>query len=133
LRLSSFLLTKPEPVIAECSSSKLLCAQTGAIFASTPWPEAAKFFMSWIASGEFQAKQSSTQYALQTDEISPLLSNRKQLSGLRLFEQDHATVEWWKNQFEDSIGTPQGPSPLAVYPNPVYQGWYAVGDFGFGS
>jgi hypothetical protein len=78
--------------------------------------------MSWIASGEFQAKQSSTQYALQTDKISALLSNRKQLSGFRLFEQDRAMVEWWKNQFEDSIGTPQGPSPLVVYPNPVYQG-----------
>jgi hypothetical protein len=75
--------------------------------------------MSWIASDEFQAKQSSTQYALQSDETSPLLSNRTQLSGFRLFEQDRATVEWWKNLSEDAIGTPQGPSPLAVYPNPV--------------
>jgi ABC-type Fe3+ transport system substrate-binding protein len=94
-------------------------AQTGAILASTPRPEAAKLFMSWIASSEFQAKQSSTQYALQSDETNPILSNRTQLSGFRLFEQDRATVEWWKNQFEDAIGTPQGPSPLAVYPNPV--------------
>jgi ABC-type Fe3+ transport system substrate-binding protein len=94
-------------------------AQTGAILAGTPRPEAARLFMSWIASSEFQAKQSSTQYALQSDETSPLLSNRTQLSGFRLFEQNRATVEWWKNQFEDAIGTPQGPSPLAVYPNPV--------------
>lgn len=93
-------------------------AQTGAIFASTPRPEAAKLFVSWIASGEFQATQSSTQYALQTDATSPILSNITQLSGFRLFEQDRAMVEWWKNQFEDVLGTPQGPSPLAVYPNP---------------
>jgi hypothetical protein len=119
LRLSHFSLAKPEPVIAECSASKLSCAQTGAVFASTPRPEAAKLFMSRIASGEFQAKQSSTQYALQINETSLLLSNRTQVSDYRLFEQDRATVEWWKNQIEDAIGTPQGPSPLAVYPNPV--------------
>jgi ABC-type Fe3+ transport system substrate-binding protein len=96
-------------------------AQTGAIFASTPRPEAARLFISWVASKNFQAVQSRTQYALQTDGANPLLSNLTQTSGFRLFEEDRATVEWWKNQYEDVLGTPQGPSPLAVYPNPPYQ------------
>lgn len=97
-------------------------AQTGAIFASTPKPEAAKLFVSWIASKEFQRTMSSTQYALNTDATNLLLSNLTQLSGFRQFEQDRATVEWWKNQYEDVLGTPQGPSPLAVYPNPPFEG-----------
>ena len=96
-------------------------AQTGAIFANTPRPEAAKLFVSWLSSKEYQENQSSTQYALHTDETNPLLSNLTQLSGFRQFEQDRATVEWWKNQFEDALGTPQGPSPLAVYPNPPFE------------
>ncbi|GAB7365971.1 hypothetical protein MBLNU230_g7299t1 [Neophaeotheca triangularis] len=96
-------------------------AQTGAIFANTPRPEASKLFISWITSPEFQQSQSSTQYGLHTVETNPLLSNRTQLSGFRQFEETRATVEWWKNQFEDVLGTPQGPSPLEVYPNPPYQ------------
>lgn len=97
-------------------------AQTGAIFASTLKPEAAKLFVSWIASPEYQKTASSTQYALNKDETNPLLSNVTQLSGFRQFEQDRATVEWWKNRYEDVLGTPQGPSPLAVYPNPPFEG-----------
>lgn len=97
-------------------------AQTGAIFASTPRPEAAKLFVSWIASAEFQKSQSSTQFALNADATNLLLSNVTQLSGFRQFEQDRAAVEWWKNQYEDVLGTPQGPSPLAVYPNPPFEG-----------
>lgn len=97
-------------------------AQTGAIFASTPRPEAAKLFMSWISSPEFQKTRSSTQYALQGNaSTNPLLSNLTQLSGFRLFEQDRAQVEWWKNMYEDVLGTPQGPSPLAVYPNTPFK------------
>lgn len=97
-------------------------AQTGAIFADTPRPEAAKLFISWLASEEFQATQASTQYALSSGEASPLLSNVTQTSGFRQFEGDRATVEWWKNLFEDALGTPQGPSPLELYPNPPYEG-----------
>ena len=98
-------------------------AQTGAIIASTTKPEAAKLFMSWITNKEGgQAGRSSTQFALQTDATNPLLSNSTKLSGFRQFEQDRATVEWWKNQFEDALGTPQGLSPLEVYPNPPYEG-----------
>lgn len=97
-------------------------AQTGAIFASTPRPEASKLFISWLTSQEFQETQSSTQYALHTEETNPLLSNVTQLSGFRQFEEDRAKVEWWKNLFEDAFGTPQGPSPLVLYPNPPFQG-----------
>ena len=79
--------------------------------------------MSWIASPEFQKTRSSTQYALQGNATTnPLLSNLTQLSGFRQFEQDRAQVEWWKNLYEDVLGTPQGPSPLAVYPNPPFEG-----------
>jgi hypothetical protein len=56
------------------------------------------------------------------DEANPLLSNITQSSGFRQFEQDRATVEWWKNKYEDVLGTPQGSSPLAVYPNPPFEG-----------
>jgi ABC-type Fe3+ transport system substrate-binding protein len=76
-------------------------AQTGAIFASTPRPEAAELFVSWIASADFQKSRSSTQLALNTDAISPLLSNVTVLSGFRQFEQGRATIEWWKNLYEE--------------------------------
>lgn len=97
-------------------------AQTGAIFADTPRPEASKLFISWLASEEFQATQASTQYSLNSGEGSVLQSNVTQTSGFRQFEDDRAKVEWWKNLFEDALGTPQGPSPLVLYPNPPYEG-----------
>ena len=46
-------------------------------------------------------------------------SNITQTQGFRVFEQDRATVERWKNVFEDVLGTPQGPPPLQIYPNPA--------------
>lgn len=99
-------------------------AQTGAIIAGTPMPESAKLFMSWLVSFQRQnetAASGRSSVLTSVNEmygVSPYASNATQLSGFRLFEQDRANVEWWKNLFEEVLGTAQGKGPLEVYPNP---------------
>jgi ABC-type Fe3+ transport system substrate-binding protein len=89
--------------------------QTGAIFASTKMPETAKLFMSYVMSDEWQAvafpgsvyatrKQFDTNGVLNQTLTNPL--------GFVTFMQDRANVERWRFQFETTLGTPQGVSPL---------------------
>ncbi|PLB55466.1 periplasmic binding protein-like II [Aspergillus steynii IBT 23096] len=85
--------------------------QTGAIFATTPRPESAKLFMSWLLSDEHQktfngsylARKdlSSTAGSVWEDPASPL-------TRFSTFMENRETVEWWKLQFETEIGTAQG-------------------------
>ncbi|KAI5360228.1 hypothetical protein Slin14017_G097890 [Septoria linicola] len=98
-------------------------AQTGAIIAGTPRPESAKLFMSWLTSAERQnataaSGRASALTSLNEQYGASVSSNTTQISGFRVFEQDRNTVEWWKNLFEEVLGTPQGKGPLEVYPNP---------------
>lgn len=95
--------------------------QTAAIMAGTSQPESAKLFMSWLTS---PARQTSTSASMlmslnEANGVSPYSSNTTIFSGFRTFETDRARVEWWKNVFEEALGTPQGLDPLAVYPNPT--------------
>lgn len=89
--------------------------QTAAIFATTKMPETAKLFMSYIMSDEWQAdgfpssgyatrKQFDTDGVLNQTLTNPL--------GFVTFMQDRANVERWRFQFETTLGTPQGVSPL---------------------
>jgi ABC-type Fe3+ transport system substrate-binding protein len=111
-------------------------AQSGAIFASTPRPEAAKLFLAWLVS---ESRQNSTLAGVDGPSLrgtggSVLMSlNKKlgvdvygsdlaQITGFPLFEQDRYQVEWWKNMFEDVLGTAHGVNPLEVYPNTPYSG-----------
>ncbi|GIZ44334.1 hypothetical protein CKM354_000753500 [Cercospora kikuchii] len=98
-------------------------AQSAAIIASTPRPESAKLFLSYLTSFEQQnATAASGRPSILTNlneqyGVSPD-SNITQVSGFRVFEQDRNTVEWWKNLFEEVLGSAQGKGPLEVYPNP---------------
>lgn len=93
--------------------------QTGGIISSTARPESAKLFMSWITSDEYQNTTATIRMdLLQAQGKSYYNDKAMQISEFRVFEQNRADVEWWKNLFEDVLGTPQGKSPLQVYPNP---------------
>lgn len=95
--------------------------QTVALLAGSPQPEAAKLFISWLTSIERQNATSGSTVLTSFNQargVSPYVSNTTIFSGFRIFEADRAKVEWWKNVFEDIIGTPQGPDPLEMFPNP---------------
>ncbi|KAF2209001.1 hypothetical protein CERZMDRAFT_70365 [Cercospora zeae-maydis SCOH1-5] len=115
----SFLASK-EPQAPE---QRMSWAQTGAIIAGTPMPESSKLFLSYLTSTEWQnataaAGRPCVLTSLNEKYGVTLDSNITQVSGFRVWEQDRSTVEWWKNLFEEVLGTAQGPGPLTVYPNP---------------
>ncbi|KAL9036846.1 MAG: hypothetical protein Q9214_005956, partial [Letrouitia sp. 1 TL-2023] len=94
--------------------------QTMAIFRSTRCLESSKLFVSWILSDEWQAPLSKTTTtpinhlnALSGNEI--YASNSTQTQGFRNFENDRAVVEWWKTQFETTLGPAVGPDPNTIY------------------
>ena len=94
--------------------------QTMAIFRSTKCPESSKLFVSWILSDEWQAPLSQTittplnhLNALSGNEI--YTNNGTQTQGFRYFENDRTVVEWWKTQFETTLGPAVGPDPNLFY------------------
>jgi ABC-type Fe3+ transport system substrate-binding protein len=97
--------------------------QTAAIFKSTPRPETAKLFMAWITSEEFQSAMSSggTKATLdmnvdRKNGVVPIDENEHTQANLyALFTNNRALVDWYKMQYETTLGTPQGVSPLEVY------------------
>ena len=96
--------------------------QTGAIIAGTPRLESARLFLAWLTSAEVQSGINGATVLESLNRargVDLYGSNITQTQGFRVFEQDRAIVERWKNLFEDVLGTPQGPTPLQVYPNPA--------------
>jgi ABC-type Fe3+ transport system substrate-binding protein len=91
-------------------------AQTTAAFASTKRPETAKLWLSWITSKEWQKPTAPFSPLKSFDQGKVMTSNQTQTSGFRQFMQDRTTVDWWKLQFETSLGTAQGPGPMVLYP-----------------
>ncbi|KAJ9606488.1 hypothetical protein H2200_009449 [Cladophialophora chaetospira] len=97
--------------------------QTAAIFKSTPRPETAKLFMAFITSEEFQTAMSGggTQPTLDVsinrkNGVHPIdESENTQANRYELFTNNRPLVDWFKMQFETTLGTPQGVSPLDVY------------------
>ena len=94
--------------------------QTMAIFRSTNCPESSKLFVSWILSDEWQAPLSKTTTtalnhlnALSGNEI--YASKNTQTQRFRQFENDRTVVEWWKTQFETTLGPAVGPDPNTIY------------------
>ncbi|THW08176.1 periplasmic binding protein-like II [Aureobasidium pullulans] len=99
------------------NDARLLWPQTGAIFATTPRPESAKLFMSWLISDEYQQQfvdtgsytvrkdLESTSGSVWDDKLTPLTQ-------FATFMENRDLVEWWRLQFETSIGTAQGLSPV---------------------
>ena len=97
--------------------------QTAAIFKSTPRPETAKLFMAFITSEEFQNAMSGggTKPTLdmkidRSNGVHPIdESDNTQANGYALFTNNRTLVDWYKMQYETTLGTPQGVSPLDVY------------------
>ncbi|CAG7944783.1 unnamed protein product [Penicillium nalgiovense] len=85
--------------------------QTGAIFASTPRPESAKLFMSWLLSDDYQ-KTFNGSYLVRKDLSSTAGSvwdhPSTSLTQFSTFMENRETVEWWKLQIETSLGAAQG-------------------------
>ena len=94
--------------------------QSMAIFRSTKCPESAKLFVSWILSDEWQAPLSKTTTTV-LNHLNKLSGNEiytnknTQTQGFRYFENDRTVVEWWKSQFETTLGPAVGPNPNTIY------------------
>ncbi|KAI5781894.1 hypothetical protein EDC01DRAFT_619413 [Geopyxis carbonaria] len=91
--------------------------QTGAIFKSTKMPESARLFMSFIMSDEWQAELAKggigmTRRDLQPEGTTVWEGENLEPMGFGRWMADRENVEWWKLQFETTLGTPQGISPL---------------------
>ena len=92
--------------------------QTAAIFAGSTRPESAKLFVAWLLSDEVQrpiVEQGTAVVRKSLDEGKLYGSNGTQVEGFRVFMNDRKVVDWWKLQFETSLGTAQGVSPLEIY------------------
>lgn len=112
---------------AKATKQRITVAPSMAIMASTPRPEAAKLFFSLITSKEYlmNSTDSTTPtppYSLNKERgLDAYQNNIMQLSGVRLYEWNRASVEWWRNLYKDILGTPQGANPMVTYPNPPYK------------
>ena len=90
------------------------------IFSSTRCPESSKLFVSWFLSDEFQQPLSQTSNTV-LDHLDLksgfdiYASNSTQVGGLPRFMEDRAMVEWWRMQFELTLGTASGPDPNDLY------------------
>ncbi len=89
-------------------------------FRSTKCPESAKLFESWILSDEWQAALSEVSNTVLT-HLNTLSgreifrSNGTQVDGFREFMRDRAGVEWWRLQFESTLGPAVGGNPNSLY------------------
>ena len=94
--------------------------QTMAILRSTKCPESSKLFVSWILSDEWQAPLSKTTTTslnhLNAQSGNEIYTNSNtQTQGFRYFENDRAAVEWWKTQYEMTLGPAVGIDPNFIY------------------
>ncbi|PYE48356.1 ABC transporter substrate-binding protein [Deinococcus yavapaiensis] len=97
------------------TDSFLTWAQTAAIFKDAKHPAAAKLFLSFLLSKEFQAN--APFWPIRNDLPAPqgwkpLSEYNTNHTDFKAFMRDRATVERFRLQIERYIGTPQGPSPL---------------------
>ncbi|KAB8223366.1 hypothetical protein BDV33DRAFT_228511 [Aspergillus novoparasiticus] len=94
-------------------------SQTGAILASTKRPETSKLLLSFLVSDEWQKAQAdagSFVPRVSLDQGRLYEQNVSEVGGFRVFMNQRNVVDWWKSQLETTLGTPQGISPLDVYP-----------------
>ncbi|KAG0648607.1 hypothetical protein D0Z07_5106 [Hyphodiscus hymeniophilus] len=86
------------------------------IFASTPRPESAKLFASFVLSNEWQSSLAAAGPVVM-DSLNQQFghalfeANNTQVTGYITFMGDRARVEWWRMQIETTLGLPQGPDP----------------------
>lgn len=95
---------------------RLLWPQTGAIFSTTTKPESAKLFLSWLVSEEHQQSRASQGYVPiknLNSTVGPVWNDPDTgVSQFAVFMEDRATLERLRFQFETTLGTPQGVSPV---------------------
>lgn len=115
---STLSWSNPEP-----PEQYMAWTQTAAIFRSTPRPETAKLLMAFITSEEFQSamSQGGTKPTLdmnidRKNGVVPIdESENTQANLYALFTNNRTLVDWYKMQYETTLGTPQGVSPMEVY------------------
>lgn len=94
-------------------------AQTAAIFAKAKHPAAAKLYLNWVLSKQFQ-QTSLRQWSVRRDvlppaDYRPLVEYRNTShAAFRTFMTDRAGVERFKSQIELYVGAPQGPNPAGT-------------------
>ncbi|EJP64195.1 Fe3+ ABC transporter periplasmic protein [Beauveria bassiana ARSEF 2860] len=91
-------------------------AQLAGIFASTPRPESAKLFASFLLSDEWQQPIAQTgapsiRTSL-TGDNNVFAANNTEPTGYITFMSNREEVEWWRLQLETSIGLAVGPNPV---------------------
>jgi ABC-type Fe3+ transport system substrate-binding protein len=105
------------------SDPHVMWPQTGAIFATTPRPESAKLFMNWIMSDEYQSTVvAANGLPLTRTGVNTTISATDDVwtdqsvtvTEFGKFEVNREVVEQWRFQFETTLGTAQGPSPLSL-------------------
>ncbi|ETI24378.1 hypothetical protein G647_03747 [Cladophialophora carrionii CBS 160.54] len=102
------------------SDPHVMWPQTGAIFATSPRPESAKLFMNWIMSDEYQSTVvaasglpfTRTGVNATVPGSNVWADQSVALTQFGKFEVNREIVEQWRFQFETTLGTAQGPSPL---------------------
>jgi ABC-type Fe3+ transport system substrate-binding protein len=104
------------------SDPHVMWPQTGAIFATTPRPESAKLFMNWIMSDEYQSTVvaasglpfTRTGVNATISALDVWTDQSVALAQFGKFEVNREVAEQWRFQFETTLGTAQGPSPLTL-------------------
>ncbi|KAB8232482.1 hypothetical protein ETB97_000868 [Aspergillus alliaceus] len=94
-------------------------SQTGAIFADTKMPETSKLLLSFLVSDEWQKPQADSGSfvpRVSLDQGKLYEQKNSEVGGFRVWMNQRNLVDWWKSQLETTLGTPQGPSPLDLYP-----------------
>ncbi|KAH0279732.1 periplasmic binding protein-like II, partial [Aureobasidium melanogenum] len=99
------------------NETRLLWPQTAAIFATTPRPESSKLSMSWSISDEYEQQFDDGGYYLARKDLHNELGSvwddsLTPLTQFATFMENRDVVEWWRLQFETSLGTVQGVSPV---------------------
>lgn len=83
--------------------------------------ESSKLFASWILSDEWQGPLSQTGVVTPLNHLNAMSGNEiytnknTQTQGFRQFENDRQKVEWWKTQFETTLGPAVGVDPNTIY------------------
>jgi ABC-type glycerol-3-phosphate transport system substrate-binding protein len=99
------------------NDTRMMWPQTAAIFATTPRPESSKLFMSWLLSDEVQQQSIDDGSYLPRKDLGGQAGSvwddpYTSLTEFATFMENRELVEWWRFQFETSLGVAKGASPV---------------------
>ncbi|KAJ5881348.1 uncharacterized protein N7529_000020 [Penicillium soppii] len=117
LSFTTNLITAENIANKAVEDTRLLWPQTAAIFATTPRPESSRLFMSWLLSDEYQQQfidngSFLSRKGLVSKSGSVWDEPYTALSQFSTFMENRDLVEWWRLQFETSLGVAIGVSPV---------------------